>query len=235
MLRAQSSFFIFRTCILFVLVLLFVGCQKDEFNRVSVEDETHSDHLEDDYESEPGVGDVIDSRCKRATVTQINEVNLGVAKLDRFLQRCYSETGSKKWCDQVARPNPASHGTFDCTYSSKQPHVFVHPQETTWNYAIEAVKLVLELEEKGVAVSTIYNWWRPEPYNANVGGAAGRHPFGTSVDVRFATKRDQNWAHTELCRWRKAGRLRALGYYSGTGLHLGVGDQRANTWGKSCS
>ena len=32
-----------------------------------------------------------------------------------------------------------------------------------------------------------------------------------------------------------AGKLRALGYYSGTGLHLGMGDRAANTWAKSCN
>lgn len=70
--------------------------------------------------------------------------------------------------------------------------------------------------------------------DANVGGAAGRHPFG-SVDVRFKTKNGQAKAHKELCKSRKLGRLRALGFYPGTGLHFGMGDKVANTWGKSCS
>lgn len=219
--------------------LLFVsaiqlGCQKEEFNRVSVESESHSDVIEDDYESEFGMVEIMSNGCKHATSAQIAQVNLGVSKRSQFLNRCYNETGSKKWCDQVARPNPDSHNTFDCTYSPQQAHVFVHPTESTWQYAIGAVKLVQELEAKSIPVSTIYNWWRPEPYNANVGGAAGRHPYGTSVDVRFPNKTSQNKAHAQLCKWRKAGRLRALGYYSGTGLHFGMGDRTANTWGKSC-
>lgn len=38
-----------------------------------------------------------------------------------------------------------------------------------------------------------------------------------------------------FCQYRKNGRLRALGYYAGTGLHLGVGDTNPNTWGKACN
>lgn len=217
----------------FSLLALLTGCQKEEFNRLSVENETHSDELEDDFESEPDWATTL-SACRRATAAQIAQVNLGLSKRTQFLNRCYNETGSKKWCDQVARPNPDSSNTFDCTYSEKQAHIFVHPQESTWQYAIGAVKLVQELEKKGIPVATIYNWWRPEPYNANVGGAAGRHPFGTSVDVRFPTKTAQNLAHAQLCKFRKAGRMRALGYYGGTGLHFGMGDRTANTWGKAC-
>lgn len=219
---------------LFAISLLQFGCQKEEFNRLSVERESHSEYLEDDYESEADFVTVQSGGCKRATSSQIAQVNFGVSKRSQFLAQCYKETGSTKWCDQVARPNPESHPTFDCTYSPEQPHVFVHPDEKMWTHAIGAVKLVLELEGKGIQVSTIYNWWRPEPYNANVGGAAGRHPYGTSVDVRFPNKTEQNKAHSQLCRWRKAGRLRALGYYSGTGLHFGMGDRLANTWGKTC-
>jgi hypothetical protein len=96
------------------------------------------------------------------------------------------------------------------------------------------VKLVTELEAKGIRVYQIYNWWRPEPYNANVGGAAGRHPYGTSVDVRMASMGDMEKAFSQLCKWRSQGRLRAVGYYGSTGLHFGIGDKTANTWGKSC-
>ncbi|MES2856665.1 MAG: hypothetical protein V4692_12415, partial [Bdellovibrionota bacterium] len=110
----------------------------------------------------------------------------------------------------------------------------IHPDESTWDFAIDAVKLVRELENMGLAVCRIYNWWRPATYNANVGGAAARHPFGTSIDVRFCTRRDQIKAHTALCALRAEGRLRALGDYGGTGLHLGVGDTRPNTWGEPC-
>lgn len=214
-------------------ILLQFGCNKEQVNQLDVENAPHSEQILDDTES---VSDFvkIESACTRATSSQITNVNLGVSKLNQFLSRCYQQTNSKKWCDQVARPNPDSHSTFDCTYSPQQPHVFIHPDEKTWNYAIGAVKLVQELTALGIKVEVIYNWWRPEPYNANVGGAAGRHPYGTSVDVRLTTKTEQNQAHTQLCKWRKQGRLRALGYYSGTGLHLGIGDRLANTWGKSC-
>ena len=220
-------------CLLAATAFL-TGCQPNEFNKISVEQATHSPLLEDDTESEPGLLEQLAS-CQRASSAQISVVDKGAAKLGQFLNKCYSETGSKKWCDEVSRPNPSSSNTFDCTYSTQQAHVFIHPDESTWQHAIGAVKLVQELVDQGVEVSTIYNWWRPEPYNRNVGGAAGRHPYGTSVDVRFADKANQNKAQKLLCKSRSQGKLRALGYYSGTGLHLGVGDKTANTWGKSCS
>ena len=209
------------------------GCSPTEFNKVSVASEQHSEFMEDDHESEPTLLEEM-AACARATSSQISVVNSGAKKLSAFISRCEKETGSKSWCGQVARPNPDSIGTFRCTYSVEQAHVFVHPDESTWKYAIGAVKLVQDLVKQGVKVSVIYNWWRPEPYNKNVGGAAGRHPQGTSVDVRFASKTEQNRAQKLLCTMRKAGKLRALGYYSGTGLHLGMGDRTANTWGKSC-
>lgn len=211
-----------------------VGCSEQEFNKASAEADGHSPYVEDDFESEPTMGE-LSNGCSHATAAQIAQVNLGVAKRASFLKQCVASTNSTKYCEQIARPNPDSHKSFDCTYSASQAHVFVHPDEKTWKYAIDAVKIVLELEKKGIQVATIYNWWRPEPYNKNVGGAAGRHPYGTSVDVRFPSKTHQNNAQRELCKYRAQGRIRAVGYYSGTGLHFGMGDKTANTWGKSCS
>ena len=91
-----------------------------------------------------------------------------------------------------------------------------------------------EFEDQDLHTEIIYNWWRPEPYNKNVGGSATRHPFGTSIDVRFRSKSIQNKAFSELCKMRKNGRVRAIGYYASTALHFGIGDARANTWGKAC-
>lgn len=214
-------------------VLIQFGCSREQINQLDVQQAPHSEHPLDDDESV--TDDVqINAACKQATAAQIAKVNQGAAKLNQFLNRCYAEAGSKILCDQVARPNPDSSNTFHCTYSTSQTHVFIHPDESTWKYAIGAVKLVRELQTLGIQVYNIYNWWRPEPYNANVGGAAGRHPYGTSVDVRFLNKTEQNRAHAQLCKWRSQGRLRALGYYAGTGLHFGMGDATANTWGKSC-
>lgn len=220
---------------LIALVGVFqIGCSEQEFNKVSAEVEGHSPYIEDDFESEPTMGE-LGNGCSHATASQIAQVNLGASKRATFLKQCLAATSSEKYCTQIARPNPDSKSTFSCTYSSQQAHVFVHPDEKTWKYAIDAVKMVLELEAKGIKIATIYNWWRPEPYNKNVGGSATRHPYGTSVDVRFASKTEQNKAQRELCKMRTQGRIRAVGYYSGTGLHLGVGDRSANTWGKSCS
>ena len=94
--------------------------------------------------------------CARASSSHISVVNSGASKLNKFLNRCYSETNSKKWCEEVARPNPESSSAFDCTNSIQQAHVSVHPDESTWKYAIGAVKVVRELVAQGVKVSTIY-------------------------------------------------------------------------------
>lgn len=215
-------------------MLFLVSCQdRLLLNQIDIQNSDHSNELEDDLESDEALV-FTSASCKKANNQQLSLVNIGLTKLDQFSNLCIQKTGSKKWCDQIARPNPDSSRTFDCTYSVTQPHIFIHPEEASWVHAINAIKLVQELEVKKIEVDIIYNWWRPEPYNANVGGAAGRHPLGASVDVRFKTKTDQTSAHKELCKYRKQGRLRALGFYPGTGLHFGMGDKAANTWGKSC-
>lgn len=189
--------------------------------------------IEDDFELTSS-GEMRAFACKAATSSQKSQVNLGNTKKDQFLRDCATSTNSSPWCAQLVRPNPDSRSTFSCTYGSSQPHQLIHPDENTWGYAFRAVRLIEDLEREGVRVCRIYNWWRPEPYNANVGGAAGRHPFGTSVDVQFCTKADQEKAFRLLCAYRRQGKLRAVGYYSSTSLHFGVGDATANTWGKSC-
>ncbi len=216
-----------------LLTFLLMSCQREDFNKIDIANQDHSQKVEDDLELEEGYLEQ-QGTCMKAAMNQVVAVDLGFSKLDTFLNYCRIKSNQSAWCDQVARPNPDSHRTFDCTYSPAQPHFLIHPDESTWVYAVQAVELIKELEAKQIKVCSIYNWWRPEPYNKNVGGAAGRHPFGTAVDVRFCTKSDQARAHKQLCIERKNGRLRALGYYSGTALHLGVGDKVANTWGKSC-
>ncbi len=172
--------------------------------------------------------------CITASKQNILVIDEGNRKLARFLEGCAVVTGNSPWCAQLVRPNPASQSTFSCTYGDGQEHFLVNPDEKTWPYAWLGAKLVSELQAKGIGVAQIYNWWRPEPYNKNVGGAAGRHPFGTSVDVRMKTMNDMELAHKQLCQWRAKGRIRAVGYYGSTGLHFGIGDKLANTWGKSC-
>ncbi len=174
-------------------------------------------------------------QCAKASSSQINEVNKGNQLASQFYQGCVSATGSTKWCGQVMRPNPDSYSIFKCTYGANQPHQLIPPFTSSWKNASQAIKLIKELEAAGMKVCSIYNWWRPEPYNANVGGAAGRHPFGTSVDVRFCSMSDMERGFKQLCKWRAQGRLRALGYYGSTALHFGIGDSAGNTWGKSCA
>ena len=172
--------------------------------------------------------------CKKATKSQLSQVNKGNAKKDKFLTQCYDQTENSCWCDQLIRPNPVSIATFHCTYGKDQVHQLINPSESTWKHAFEAVKIIQDLEDMNLQAEIIYNWWRPEPYNKNVEGSASRHPFGTSVDVRFVSKSVQNKVFSELCKMRRRGRLRAIGYYGSPSIHMGIGDRSANTWGKAC-
>lgn len=200
-------------------------------------DHANSDDMHDHVHDEVGSGDddLVDMNCLRPNREQEDAVNLGLTLQEEFLARCASETGGSSWCAQLVRPNPRSSRTFACTYGSRQSAILIHPDKSTWKYPIEGVKILKELEQSGIQVSQIYNWWRPEPYNKNVGGAAGRHPYATSIDVRFASNSVAIKAFKELCKIRKAGRVRALGYYGSSSLHIGVGDKVGNTWGKSCN
>lgn len=172
--------------------------------------------------------------CGKASKSQLRSINQGNMKKEKFLTQCRAATDNSSWCDQLVRPNPASKNIFACTYGTSQPHQLIHPNESTWKNAINTIKLIQDLDAKGMKTCLIYNWWRPEPYNKNVGGAAGRHPYGTSVDVRFCDDATAVLAFNELCRQRRAGRIRAIGYYGSASLHFGIGDATANTWGKSC-
>ncbi len=173
--------------------------------------------------------------CRRADRAQTALVDRGNALKDRYLAACRASGADASWCAQSMRPNPDSRGAFVCTYGEAQPHQLIHPDQATWPHAFKALALISELSARGISVCLVNNWWRPEPYNANVGGAPGRHPAGTAVDVKFCSASDRERAFVELCRLRRQGRLRALGYYPGsTVLHFGVGDSSPNTWGKSC-
>lgn len=187
---------------------------------------------EDDFELQHDEFQILG--CVKATASQISVVDRGNRKKDRFLAECAKATNNSPWCAQMIRPNPESIDVFRCTYGSNQVHQLIHPDESTWKHAFKAVKLVDELEALGMDVCVIYNWWRPEPYNRNVGGAKGRHPYATSVDVRLCDKSTQQRAFNKLCEWRRQGRLRAVGYYPTSALHFGIADARGNTWGKSC-
>ncbi|WP_413586913.1 hypothetical protein [Bdellovibrio sp. HCB274] len=201
-----------------------------------VNDQTQDDGHDHSETSDEGIDDeLLALGCVKASNSQESSVDLGLSKKEKFLAKCAAETDNSSWCAQLIRPNPSSKNTFRCTYGSSQAHVLIHPNETTWKYPISAVKVIKDLQAKGLKVSQIYNWWRPEPYNKNVGGAAGRHPYGTSVDVRFASNSTANTAFKELCKMRKAGRIRAIGHYGSASLHIGVGDKLGNTWGKYCN
>lgn len=192
------------------------------------------DHLHGENTTEPNT-DLQALGCLKPSGSQLSQVNIGNTKKSDFLALCAKETNNSAWCGQLVRPNENSYNTFKCTYGSSQLHQLIHPNEATWKYPIEGVRVIQDLQAKGLKVCQIYNWWRPEPYNKNVGGAAGRHPFGTAIDVRFCTNGDADRAFKELCKMRAAKRIRAIGHYGSASLHIGVGDKTANTWGKSCN
>lgn len=217
-----------------VLFFLQAGCQKANNTDLTDTTSTEQQDIEDHIKSEVPDDNVDTTGCRKATEQQIFQVNLGNGKKDEFIDTCVRETGSSYWCGQLVHPNWNSASTFRCTYGANQIHQLVHPEESLWKNPIAAVKIIQDLSAKGIKVCEIYNWWRPEPYNKNVGGAAGRHPYGTSVDVRFCSNSEANKAFYELCKMRKQGRLRAIGHYGSASLHIGVGDRVANTWGKSC-
>lgn len=204
--------------------------------QAALDSEDIADHIRNDDSLNSSINEEITALgCVKATTNQKVQVNLGLSKKEEFLQKCAKETNNSFWCDQVVHPNVNSASTFSCTYGSSQTHALVHPDEKTWKYPIQGIKILQALTAKGFKVNRIYNWWRPEPYNKNVGGAAGRHPYGTAIDVRFASNSEAIKAFRELCVMRKQKRLRALGYYGSSSLHLGIGDRLANTWGKSCN
>jgi len=222
----------FKLFLVTMLALTFLTACQDasqadhEFN----EEHTHESDKESDTDSPP----LEELGCIRPTAQQRDPVNLGNEKKDEFLDYCRRNTGNSPWCNQLVRPNPNSKNTFRCTYGANQVHQLIHPSEQTWVHAVRGVQLIQELAKKGIRTCEIYNWWRPEPYNKNVGGAAGRHPYGTSIDVRLCSNKEAISAFNELCKLRKKGKIRAIGYYGGSSLHFGVGDRTANTWGKSC-
>lgn len=154
------------------------------------------------------------------------------------MEQCKTKGITSELCEQLTQPNPASAKIFTCTYGTFLPHQLIDPDESTWEYAFQGAKIVMELQKNNVKVNRIYNWWRPEPYNKNVGGAPGRHPEGTSIDVRMSDMNNTTKARALLCKWRSnnAGykALNALGYYGSTGIHFGVADNWENTWGDPC-
>lgn len=215
------------------ILLSAVGCGQDLQNESQASSEFHDSHEYEDVELY-GEGLVSPLGCGKATASQLKRIQEGNRLKNEILQQCSRETGGSNWCSQIIRPNPASLNIFRCTYGQSVPHQLINPSRQTWKHAINAVRLIQELEQKGFRIKLIYNWWRPEPYNKNVGGAAGRHPTGTSVDVRFVSNDQADRAFLELCKFRKQGRIRAIGHYGTSALHFGVGDAVGNTWGKSC-
>lgn len=173
-------------------------------------------------------------KCQPASVVQKRQVLAGLALLKQFLIECKNATGNESWCEELTRPSEEGRPYFECSYGKDVKYRLVHPDRKTWKDAFRAINLIQKLKDEDIRACGIYYWWRPEPFNRNAGGAPTRHPYGTSVDVRFCSMKDMEKAHLRLCSWRKQGFLKALGYYNSPELHLGISDTKANTWGKDC-
>ena len=176
--------------------------------------------------------------CIQATEADLDLVLAGQEKLEFFLEQCRWATGGSPHCEDVIRPNPRSTPFFECTFPKGTEKIFIHPDESTWENAFVAIRLIGEMEANGIGVKHIYNWWRPVPYNENVGGEPDRHPFGTSVDVLFTSRDDQVLAHEYLCEEQAKGLIKALGFYwvaERPSIHIGVKDspEKVN-WGRAC-
>ena len=176
-----------------------------------------------------------------ASADQKQKVLSGIELQNSFLAACKSFGVQDQWCDQLMRPNPnpEEFKTFSWTYGSAIPlHIFIDPDQTTWKNAFRGAIFVQKLEQSGININQIVNWWRPEPYNRNVCGAPGRHPFATSIDVEFKTLSDTRRARKKLCQWFDSAQINSLGYYGNEKVHIGVGDilgpGMGETWGKVC-
>src|SRR5688572_11370491 len=82
------------------------------------------------------------AECKKASAEQVAEVNRGNAKTDEFLAACAEATGGSPWCPQLIKPSSTGLTAFRCTYGPSQIYRFIHPDESTWEHAFKAVRMV---------------------------------------------------------------------------------------------
>lgn len=159
-----------------------------------------------------------------------------------FLTDCAAEGIHPSLCENLTHPNNNSKMEFRCTFPSFTQHVLLPNNRSLWTNGFQGAKAFQEaLEEQGLepnqgACPQIYNYYRPEPYNANVGGAAGRHPNGTAVDVEFCTKEEAQKALNKFAKMRMEKRINSIGIYSsGIRIHIGFGTEKGNTWNQGSS
>lgn len=137
----------------------------------------------------------------------------------------------------MTHPNNKSEMEFRCTYPDAKTHVLIPPDPTKWELSFRGALELQKIEAAGVCVKEIYNYDRPEPYNNNVQGAPGRHPYGTAIDIEFCTKADARKAVQAFCKQRTPGdvEIKSVGTYSsGIRIHLGNVKPRRGDWGGGC-
>lgn len=170
----------------------------------------------------------INNNCPR----KIKKGKYESGDVPKFVRTCLEKGVLQRYCFDMTHPNLDSIEQFRCTYPGK-PHLLIPKDESEWTFAFEAALILQNMaRETKVCIDEIYNWYRPEPYNKNVGGRPNRHPNATAIDVQFCTKEDAKKAHRALCELYKKKAIWALGSYpSGNKLHIGVRPERHTTWG----
>lgn len=134
--KKKSPLFVF-TIALYAITILVSGCQVEDgaHDQVVADDAPDIHEVEDDLEFLFMAERVKPFACVKASSTQLRQVNRGVAEYNHFLTHCAEATDGSPWCEQLVRPNPASHSTFHCTYSASQSHYLIHPDQSTWKFA----------------------------------------------------------------------------------------------------
>jgi hypothetical protein len=142
---------------------------------------------------------VEDSKCDHRDYA--GEFDAGILGDRRaFLEQCFKAKGtSKRLCMDMTCPNtnPGNQVKFRETYGNDLPYQMV-PSPSEYKYGITLAKIVRKLENKGICVKQITNWFRPSPYNYKVGGANSSYHMvkggGKAVDILLCSRADQRRA-----------------------------------------
>ena len=95
-MNSKNIIYLSRSFVVTLLIIASFSCQKsNEMNRLDVLSAMHSETIEDDLESAGENIFQLGHGCKHATLAQIAYVDLGVSKLNQFLQKCYYKTATE--------------------------------------------------------------------------------------------------------------------------------------------
>lgn len=129
----------------------------------------------------------------------------------RFEALCLSRGINKKLCREMLSPNTNSQSKFRAVYGSSTPF-YLLPDESRWEVGLKLLKAV---QDAGGCVNENRNWYRPEPYNAKVGGAkSSQHKSASALDINYCSLADKNKALAAFKRLRsQTGFPKGIGTY----------------------